>query len=119
MKLRNYCLFALLLLGGACVQDTQKTTITFVCDVSTQVDSTARPKILGNEPPLDWNKPTEMKPASQGGAYEVTLTFDLPWDELEYKYQLGDQIELYNQPNRRADLTAGDTLLITDRYDQL
>ncbi len=114
MKNLQFLALVCTLLMTSCVQETYETTIIFELDMKgTQLDA---PGVIG-EIPLSWKEALPLTDTNQDSIFTGSVTVDLPWDQLEYKFKSGNVIELYGQENRAIDLMSGDTVVVRERWD--
>ena len=119
MKTNKY--FALLVLFNflmtACVQKTYKKTVTFIVD--TQSDSTiSNLFIRGDFDPLNWEDNIVLEDKNCDGIYSSTITFDTPFDFVDFKFVKNDaEFELMDKDNRRVNFNGLDSITYTAIFD--
>lgn len=103
MKYSNiFIIILMLLVATSCVQPTRKIEVNFSVDMrkQTQVDSVG---IIGQLPPLSWNKRQSLEDLDGDSIYTGSFTFDIPYDQVAFKFVLNERtIELNGKDNRQV-----------------
>jgi hypothetical protein len=103
----------------SCVQPTKEFTIHFKVDMN-EMEDVYSAALIGGYNPLRWNKITPMQDLDSNGIYDTTITFDIPYKFLEFKFVAnGKTIELEGEENRRVYFEEEDTITYIAKFNQV